>query len=203
MMQSSQQTAPNPAGGDSSSAATNPVRAVGEKAKETLKKNVLRPAMNQRPSIRLQRTSNPGNGPSEAQVPFWKSLFGRGKRAEQSTDIEKRHLPAVPESSEQPTLPTSGNAVGQPRVDQTLHGQTDGIDERDTAEYYATQAAAHDSSNEKKGITGRLRDAGERTETSIKSLIERWKSSDNEEQPVHTGQEYDSNMVDFLDVVGK
>jgi hypothetical protein len=202
MMQSSQQTAPNPAGGESSSAASNPVRAVGEKAKETLKKNDLRPAMNQRPSIRLQRTSSP-DGPSEAQDPFWKSLFGRGKRAEQSTDVEKRHLPAVPESSQQPALPTSGNAVEQPRVDQPHHGQTDGIDERDAAEYYATQAAAHDSSDEKKGITGRLRDAGERTETSIKSLIERWKSSDNEEHPVHTGQEYDSNMVDFLDVVGK
>jgi hypothetical protein len=206
-----------------STTSDNPIVAAAQKAKSAVKKHVARPGVEPRPSVRLlhkpssssvPQTTHPvqwthdgavGETSSREKSAGWLSIF---RKKEAASDVgEKDRLPVVMEETGQ-----SGRKrimvprrVAEELAPQIAAHRNGNEDPQALAEYFASHADAYMDTD--KEDPSAFRRATKRIGGGIQSLFGGGKYS-NENQfssTIHAqnSDEYNSDMVDLLDVVGK
>jgi hypothetical protein len=207
---------------DAAVVSDNPVVAAAQKAKSAVKKHVARPGMENRPSVRLM--SKPSYSPaSQANRPVqrshdvvpeerareeeslgWRSMF-RKKNVDSDVD-EKDSRPIGMQE-----LGQSGRKrvmvprrVAEELAPHIAAHQDGNEDPQALAEHFATHADEYLEAE--KQNTSVFQRTTERAGGVIRSLFNRGKRSNDDEFsstiPVYDLDEYDSDMVDLLDVIG-
>jgi hypothetical protein len=206
-----------------STTSDNPIVAAAQKAKSAVKKHVARPGVVARPSVRLLHKPSSS---SVSQTPHpiqrthdgvaeetssgekgagWLSIFRKKEAA--SNVGEKDRLPVVAEASGQ-----SGRKrimvprrVAEELAPQIAAHRNGNEDPQALAEYFASHADAYIDTD--KEDPSAFRRATKRMRGGIQSLFGGGKYSNENESystiQAQNSDEYNSDMVDLLDVIGK
>jgi hypothetical protein len=212
------------------SVSDNPVVEAARKANAAIKKQIARPSARQQPSVRILRgppafsgqqnlppvqehgfhetpgvPSGRGRSGPEPHRSRWFSMFRSGGQPERPHTAEKVPLPTVDEEPGRQRLLVPRHVANKLSPHINPHAAAHG-GSQNLADHFAAHADGYNDTPEGEEDTSRLSRVGSRAENAVRRLFSRDPTSNNNRSSAgfsNEQDEYNSDMVDLLDVLGK